>query len=156
MDPLPSSMIPELAAWNNGEGISLDNWIACEGSFKFAVGYSTLYWPKFILFEDYILQENFTVESVRGFEKQSNGDKRSVECILNHLHIADTHHPFCEDISADKIVFLGQILKEIWEAKLRWQFPDRPCVVDFYQPEDKSNLVEFQLTFWQKKHEKKI
>ena len=50
-------------------------------------------------------------------------------------------------------MFLGQVLKEIWEVKLRWQFPDRPCVVEFYEPEDRTNLIEFQLSFWQKKHE---
>jgi hypothetical protein len=52
-------------------------------------------------------------------------------------------------------MFLGKVLKEIWETKLHWQFPDRPCEFEFYEPEDRTNLVEFQLTFWQKKHAKK-
>ena len=96
------------------------------------------------------------MENVRAYEQQSKNDKYSVEWVSNHLHIADIQSHGCEDISEDKIVFLGRALKEIWEAKLRWQFPDRPCEVEFYEPEDRTNLIEFQLSFWQKKHEKKV
>jgi len=49
---------------------------------------------------------------------------------------------------------LGNKLKEIYEAKLQWQFPDKPCVVSFYEPDDDDDLIEYQITFWQKAHEK--
>jgi hypothetical protein len=149
-------MTPELAAWNNGRGIDLESWIACSGDFKLAVGYSSVFWPRFELYDDYILKVGYSAENVQAFEQQCKGDKRSVEWVCNHLHIADIQSHGCEDISEDKIVFLGRVLKEIWEAKLRWQFPDRPCEVVFYEPEDRTNLIEFQLSFWQKKHEKKV
>lgn len=155
---LPESMVAELAAWNNGHGIDLESWTACSGDFKLAVGYSSVFWPRFELIGDYIVRvrENVTVESIQAYEQQAKNDKCSVEWVSNHLHIADIQHHGCEDISEDKIVFLGRVLKEIWEAKLRWQFPDRPCEVKFYEPEDRTNLIEFQLSFWQKKHEKKV
>ena len=73
---------------------------------------------------------------------------------MNHLHIADIHCNDRENASEDKLVFLGNILREIYEVKLGSQFPDRPCVVDFSEPEDSTSLVEYQLSFWQKKHEK--
>ncbi len=94
------------------------------------------------------------MQTLRSFEKAQNGDKESVEWVMNHLHIADIHNNE-EGISEDKIVFLGKVLKEIYEVKLHSQFPDRPCVVEFREPEDRTNLVEFQLSFWQKKHETK-
>jgi len=150
----PASMISELSAWSNGKGIDLESWVNCVGDYKLAVGYSTIFWPRFALFEDYILREGFSVESLRGFEKTSES-KSSVEWVMNHLHIADIHYSDHKNKSEDKIVLLGKTLKEIYEVKLRTQFPDRPCVVDFYEPEDKTNLVEFQLSFWQKKHEQK-
>jgi hypothetical protein len=148
-------MIQELSAWNNGKGIDLESWTGCSGNFKLAVGYSTIFWPKFNLVEDYIFREGFRFGSLRDFEKKQNGDRKIVEAAVNHLHIADIQHCGCEDISEDKIMFLGKVLKEIWETKLHWQFPDRPCEFEFYEPEDRTNLVEFQLTFWQKKHAKK-
>jgi len=148
----PVSMVSELSAWNGGGGIDLESWIGCSGNFKLAVGYSAIFWPRFVLFEDYVLRENFTVDSLRGFEKIADGDKKSVEWVVNHLHISDIQYHGCEDISEDKIVFLGGILKEIWVAKLKWQFPERPCEVEFFEPEDRKDLVQFQISFWQKKH----
>ncbi len=153
----PASMVEELAAWNNGKGIDLESWVVCSGNFKLAIGYSTVFWPKFKLVEDYIFREGFQWDScsLAEFEKQQNGDKKVVEATANHLHIADIQYFGCEDISEDKIVFLGRILKEIWESKLRSQFPDRPCEVLFFEPEDRKDLIAFELTFWQKKHAKK-
>jgi hypothetical protein len=151
----PASLVSELSTWNEGKGIGLESWIECVGDFKLAVGYSTLFWPKFVLFEDYILREGFSLESLRGFEKGRSDNQSPIEWVMNHLHIAHIHYNDRENISEDKIVFLGNTLKEIYEMKLRSQFPDRPCVVDFYQPEDRTKLIEFQLSFWQKKHEKK-
>lgn len=147
-------MVSELSEWNNGQGISLESWIECMGNFKLAVGYSAIFWPEFVLFEDYILREGFNLESLRGFEKQQNGSKGAVEWVMNHLHIADIHTNDQENATEDKIQYLGNTMKEIYEYKLRSQFPDRPCIVEFQKPENQNDLVEFQLSFWQKKHDK--
>ncbi|WP_298609081.1 hypothetical protein [uncultured Thiothrix sp.] len=150
---IPSSMQAQLGAWNNSEGIDLESWIGCEGNFRLAIGYATLFWPNFIEFEDYIFIEGVQASSVRQFEEVSGCTPKSVEWTLNHLHIADIQHYGCVDISSDKLIFLGNILKEIYEAKLKFQFPNKPCVVEFYQPEDKDSLYDYQLSFWQKKHD---
>lgn len=71
---------------------------------------------------------------------------------MNHLHIADIHHYGCEDLTRDKVMILGNILKEIYSAKLAWQFPDKPCFVEFYPPDDENDLTGYQISFWQKKH----
>jgi hypothetical protein len=151
----PASMMPELPAWNDGKGIDLKSWIGCSGDFKLAVGYSTIFWPQFVLFEDYILREGFNLTTLRDFEKDRPGGKASVEWVMNHLHLADIHLNDRANLSEDKILLLGNTLKEIYEIKLRSQFPDRPCVVEFFEPEDRTKLIEFQLSFWQKKHEQK-
>jgi hypothetical protein len=148
-------MVSELSAWNDGGGISLETWVECLGNFKLLTGYSTIFWPRFTMFEDYILRDGFDVEALRGFEQAQSGNKIAVEWVMNHLHIADIHCNDRENISQDKIVFVGNILKEIYEVKLGSQFPDRPCVVEFFQPEDRQNLIDYQLSFWQKKHEQK-
>lgn len=140
----PESMKAELAAWNNGAGINLENWIGCEGNFSLAVGYASVFWPAFTLFEGYILVDGFSGDSLRGFE-QSGRSRKSVEWVMNHLHIADIQHRGCADISKDKLLVLGRILKEIYEAKLLWQFPDRPCTVELFIPDDLNDLREYQL-----------
>ena len=147
---IPESMKPELAAWNDGAGIDLESWIGCVGSLSLAVGYATIFWPEFVLFQGYILRQGFSEASLRGFERQTHNDRRAVEGVMNHLHIADIHGRR-EDASRDKIVLLGNALKEIYQAKLQFQFPDRPCEVEFFIPENQdADLVEYQLSFWQR------
>jgi methyl coenzyme M reductase subunit C len=68
---------------------------------------------------------------------------------MNHLHIADIHYVGCDDLSKDKVVVLGNVLKEIYEAKLKVRFPDRPCVVEFRVPKDEEDLSGYQISFWQ-------
>jgi hypothetical protein len=148
-------MAGELAAWNNREGISLEGWIGCEGNFRLAVGYISIFWPQFVAFEDYILVEGFTEEQIRGFESQKEATAKTVEWVINHVHLDSIQHLGCPDISSDKLVLLGDRLREIYQAKLNWQFPERPCVVEFYQPEDPDSFAEYQLSFWQKKHDEK-
>ena len=123
---IPESMKSELAAWNNDDGISLESWIGCEGRFSLAVGYATVFWPEFVLFNGYILQKGFSEVSLREFEQRENSTRKSVEWVMNHIHIADIQYYGCADASKDKLLLLGNVLKEIYEAKLLWQFPGHP------------------------------
>ncbi len=150
-------MKKELSAWNNGKGIDLESWISCTGNYSLAVGYTTIFCPKFIEFEDYIFRaneiDNQMLKSIRDFENQKGSTPKSVEWVINHLHIADIHHNGCEDLTADKVILLGESLKEIYAANLNYLFPDKPCIVEFYKPEDREDFEDYQLSFWQAKHE---
>lgn len=150
---IPTSMQAELGAWNNGKGIDLQSWVGCEGKFALAVGYASIFWPEFVEFNDYILRKGFSEDALKGFESREGTTRKAVEAVMNHLHIADIQHYAFPDISKDKIVLLGNILREIYEAKLAWQFPERPCVVEFYIPPDEDDLIEYQIHFWQRSHE---
>lgn len=124
------------------------------GNFSLAVGYSTIFWPEFLEFEGYIFRKEFSETSLRGFENQEGSTRKTTEWIMNHFHIADIQHYGCEDISKDKLIFLGNLLKQIYEIKLSAQFPDTPCIVEFYQPKEGGHdLRDYQLSFWQVKHE---
>ena len=151
---IPESMKAELAAWNNGQGIDLESWVGCLGNFSLAVGYLSIFCPEFVEFEGYILRKGFSEDSLRGFESSCGGDRKSIEAVMNHLHIADIQHYGCEDLSKDKVILLGSKLKEIYEARLQWQFPDKPCTVSFYEPDHAEELAAYEITFWQKAHEK--
>jgi hypothetical protein len=149
----PASMRAELAAWNNGKGIDLDMWIGCEGRFALAVGYITIFWPEFEVIENYICRKGSSAEAIRDFERQPACSRLSVERTINHIHLVDLHHRGCPDATPDKLLALGTVLKEIYEAKLKWQFPDRPCTVRLYVPDDSTALDDYELTFWQTAHE---
>ena len=57
------------------------------------------------------------------------------------------------DASPYKLIALGNILEDVYRAKLAWQFPDRPCEVEFYLPKDREDLLEYQISFWQTSEE---
>jgi hypothetical protein len=153
MSEIPESMVAELAAWNQGRGIDLESWVGCAGNFRLAIGYVPVFWPRFVEFEGYILRDGFSLESLRGFESHCAGDRRAVETVMNHLHIADIQHVGCEDLTSDKAILLGEALREIYEAKLRWQFPGKSCTVSFHKPEDASDVMGYEVSFWQEPHE---
>lgn len=150
---IPESMRAELQAWNNGRGIDLESWVGCEGRFSLAVGYITIFWPDFVEHDGYILRNGFNIESLRGFECKEGTTRKSVEWVMNHLHLDGIQYAGCEDISKDKLITLGNTLKEIYEAKLKFQFPNNPCFVEFYIPEDPEDLGDYQISFWQQCHE---
>ncbi len=149
------SMKAELGACNGGKGIDLVSWVGCQGSFALAVGYSEIFWPRFVLHDGYILREGFSEKALAGFEEQNNGNRQAVETVMNHLHIADIQHLGCKDLTKDKIIVLGNILKDIYEAKLKYQFPDKPCTVSFYVPENAEDLMAYEISVWQEKYELK-
>jgi hypothetical protein len=153
---LPESIKKELAQWNNGAGIDLESWIGCEGRFALAVGYSSIFWPDFVAFDGYVLRKGFAESALRGFEKQKGSTRKGVERVMNHLHIADIQYVGCEDISEDKLIYLGQVLRNIYEVKLKSQLPERPCIVEFYTPPKADELLEYQITFWQKAHDSDV
>lgn len=150
---IPESMKAELAAWNNGGGIDLESWVGCEGRFALAVGYAEIFWPEFVEFDGYILRKDFSENSLRGFESQQDSTRKSVEWLMNHVHLDSIQYLGCEDISKDKLVALGTVLKEIHEAKLKWQYPDKPCIVEFFIPDNTDDLNRYQISFWQARHE---
>jgi hypothetical protein len=143
-----NELIPEMRDWNNGTGIDLKGWISCTGGFRLAVGYSAIFWPGFVEFEQYVLREGFSVEALRGFEEQCGGDRRRVEAVMNHLHIADIQSPGCEDINRERVVYLGRVLSEMYRAKLAWQFPSKRFEVLFDDSYAKS-LTDYEITFVQ-------
>jgi hypothetical protein len=149
----PESMKADLARWNNGAGIDLSSWASCSGNYSLAVGYLTVFWPEFQEYDGYILRKGFSIKSLRGFEAQPGATRKSVELIMNHLHIGTIHRGDDDQISEDKIIALSNALKEIYQAKLAWQFPRTPCVVELHVPPEDGDLIDFQLSFWQLKHD---
>jgi len=146
---VPDSMKAELAAWNNGAGIDLESWVGCEGNFRLAVGYSSIFWPGFVEHDGFLLREGFSPSALQGFRQQAGIDRAGVESVMNHLHLDNLQWLGCPDASPDKLVHLARVLEQVYTAKLKWQYPDRLCRVSLYVPEDAALLNQYEITFWQ-------
>lgn len=143
------SLIPDLKEWNNGKGIDPESWVGCEGNFRLAAAYSLIFWPTFVEMDGMVFRGDMDQLTLDSWLIGLDGDKSSVEATANHLHIRDIHYLGCPDASVDRFVYLGNVLKQIYAAKLSMQFPDRNFIVQFYEPPDQ-DLNEYQITFYQR------
>ncbi|HEY4031567.1 MAG TPA: hypothetical protein VGM25_14565 [Caulobacteraceae bacterium] len=142
-------LIPEMPAWNNGAGIDPMAWIGCTGTNELAVGYSLIFWPRFILIDQYVLRDRgpTTEARLRDWERSASRDRQAIEAVMNHWHVIDLHASGTPATEA-QLRYLGRVLKEIHEVKLRSDFPDRAFIVGFNDEPD-LDLVDYHLSFWQ-------
>lgn len=145
-----NQLIPELKDWNDGRGIDVQSWIGCVGDFQKAIGYSTIFWPRFVEIEGCVLRGGLDLENVQQWLKQCGGNCSAAEATINHLHLEDLHYVGCPDATPERLIYLGRVLKEIYECKLARDFPKRDFVVVFDEPESGRDTTEYILTFYQK------
>ena len=142
-----ASLVPVTKTWQNGEPVGLEWWIYAIGSFEHLIAYGELLWPDFVEHDGCILRRNFTEESYRGFLEQTGGNKQAVEAVVNHVHVVDLIHGPEGDPSDEQLVYVGRLLREMWEAKLAREFPDRKFVVHFEEEGD--SVDDFVVNFHQ-------
>lgn len=143
------SLIPDLKEWNNGNGVDPASWVGCEGNFRLAAAYTLIFWPTFVEIDGMVFRGSMDRFSLDSWLTGCDDDKSCVEATANHLHIRDIHYRGCPDLSIERVVYLGNVLKQIYTAKLAAEFPGRSFVVEFYEPPDQ-DIDEYQLTFYQR------
>jgi hypothetical protein len=144
-----NTLIPELKDWNNGNGIDIDSWAQCVANHKVLVGCSRILWPSFVEHDGCILLGDSVDEAnYQAFLKQTNSNKKSVEATMNHQHVL---HLFATELPTRELVlYVGRLLKEIWQVKLSHDFPDRNITVLFPE-EDDLELIDYEITFFQER-----
>lgn len=101
-----------------------------------------LYWPTFILKDDFIfLKEKFSEEEYLKLKK----DNTNPEYWINLLTI--DHFFLEENDPRETSKFFAQTLVEIWQAKLKKDFPDKAFVVEYLFDDESGDQG---LTFYQK------
>lgn len=145
-----SELVPELGEWNSGAGITLDQWFDHIARSDHALAYLTFFWPSFVLIDEGIFRIGTTPLDVKHWKDSLGDDVAAIERVLNHVHLDDI---FNDESNDDHVVhrksILGQALREIYETKLRQDFPDRGFELYLeYEEESENDLV---FTFCQKK-----
>ena len=143
-------LIPELSLWNNGHGISLEGWISCIGRYDHAIGYATLFWPDFVLYDDCVFVGEPNPKNYQEWMTQCDGDKTGVEAVINHRHILDI---FPSSVFPDSdfkptkeiVIHMGRLLKDMWQCKLQRDFPERRIKVEF-AGDDPVDLLDYVIT----------
>lgn len=150
-----NSLITDLDEWesHNGCEIGPAGWLAGMGSFNLAVAFSSLFHPEFIVHNDCVFIAPYTEQDKKNqssFMSCSDYDRSKTEVTINHLHLMDLFPNDVETPTREQILYLGNVLKDMWQLKLNRDFPDRNLVVSF--PEDYAeDLYEYEITFWQER-----
>ncbi len=140
-------LIPKLNNWNGGAGIAMEDWLQIIGNFDHAIAYSTLFWPEFQLHDGCVFFAGLDEANYQQWLKATNGNKTSVQAVINHRHILDLFQSVEADPTKEQIIFLGRKLKEMWQAKLNHNFPDLQITVSFPDDED-DDLLSYEITFF--------
>ena len=100
-----------------------------------------LFWPSFLVYKDYIiLKENFSKEKFEDLIKKEEG----IEYWMN-LVITDPYFENDED-GKERAKLLAMSLVEIWQEKLKKDFPTRGFIVKYVFDEVSG---DYGLTFYQ-------
>ena len=154
-------LIPELKDWKkeNGQGFDIRDWVSCEGDIKMAIGYSVIFWPEFLEFQDCVfIKSHFSVDNFHEWTKsESVTNYGQIESVINHIHILDLF-TFAKqnEVNVEQIKYLGNVLGEIYSTKLNADFPNRKFNVTFNGNEELDDLMDYQLTFHQNESSNRI
>ena len=144
-------LVPELRECDahNGGDMSPESWAYSVGTYSLAVGYANLIWPKFIEIQGMIFRDDVSEEDVVAWLASASDNKKSVESMLNHLHIQDIQHPgIWTNATTTQIRYLGETFRASWSAKLALDFPNRRFSVEYFDS-DTDDLSESQVLFYE-------
>ena len=147
-------LIPELKDWKkkNGESFDIQDWIACEGNIKLAIGFSSIFWPDFLEHDGCVLlASRFSLKSFNDWTKAEYVmHYGQIESVFNHSHLVDFFSwENQKEINIDQIRYLGNMLKQMYQSKLKSDFPEKVFEVAFNGDEDYEDLYDYEITFYQ-------
>ena len=142
-----NQLIPEMKDWNNGKGIDIDSWIQCVASHKILVGCARILWPDFIERDDCIfLALGEREDHYEEWLQRARENRKAAEATANHIHIL---HLFAtEPPTRELVLYVGRLMKEVWQVKLNHDFPGRKITV-FFPEKDDLELIDYEITFFQ-------
>ena len=142
-------LVPELAAWNDGRGISLDDWAACVATPAQLIAAAQIFWPAFIEHDGCVLRASaFEASNYDAWVRQTGHDRGAIERVMNHVHVLDLFAEPAVEPSQAQVRYLGATLAAMWRAKLAAELPGRAFEVTF-PPGPLDDLLDYEVTFCQ-------
>ena len=121
---IPESIKKELDKWNHGEGISPVEWINCMGRYDYFFGFSRLIWPELVKLEGKIyLADIADKERIRKNNAEGIDQSRN-QVFINAFCLTDLFDHAEEDIEEDLLLYLAEMLRQSWTAKIAQDFPE--------------------------------
>ncbi|WP_310583312.1 hypothetical protein [Deinococcus sp.] len=110
------------------------------GTYDLAITFAYLFWLEFVEIDGCIILRQ-RIGTLQGWLERMNGDRTSVEAMLNHTHL-DFVLGNVTERSLAASGYLGETMQRTWKAALAEQFPDQRFEFEFANDDDPT------LTFW--------
>lgn len=118
---------------------------------SFLSAWRSILWPDFAGHDGCVFRFKLDVKGeqiYRDWLARTDGDRKRVEAVMNHLHIADILKGVVESPSQEAVLTFGRLIRDLWREKLFRDFPGKKFVVSF--PEEHTDYVEeYEITFYQ-------
>lgn len=124
-------------------------WIAGTGSLQQLIGYIDFVWRDFVLHDGCLLQAGFDANNYDTWLKVTNGNRTAVERVINHVHILDLFLNRDPNPTSAQVILAGRLLRDMWGAKLKRDFPALNIVVDFPDAEAFDDLLDYEISVYQ-------
>lgn len=108
-------------------------------------------WPDFVEHDGCVFRgplKDWDDQTYRNWMIQTDGDRRRVEAVMNHLHIADVLEAVVPSPSREVVLAFGRLMRDLWTQKLSRDFPDRTFIVAFPE-EHQDEVIDHEITFSQ-------
>jgi hypothetical protein len=133
-------LIPELRSYPDGVGAAVEIWLTNFGRYDHAAAYASLFWPGFTEIDGCVLLGDRVPETYTEWKARLGGDLSAIESVLNHRHLSDLFMRGPEP-HGELLEHLGEVLRDMWAAKLHQDFPDRQFVVTFNSAADDPEIT---------------
>ena len=144
-------LVPQIRDWerDSNSEMTVHDWLSCVGSYDHAIGYIQLFWPDLIEHDGCIfVGSKPEEENYRSWLVSTKGNRKSVEAMINHVHIEDLFQVGQLEPTESQVRYIGTKLREMWLAKARKQYPERNIVVEFYHGSEE-DLRAYEVTLFQ-------
>ncbi|MBP2277756.1 MULTISPECIES: hypothetical protein [Sphingomonas] len=143
--PNIAALIPQLQTWNDGNGISPEDWLCGVARSDEAVAYTAFFWPKLVIHKDYVLRHDFSLKNLE-INEAARSTRQQIEAMLNYNSL---EHFFrgdgeVEAVADERARYVGAIMVDMLDAKLRRDMPGRQFRVALIDDDE-----DFAVTFWQ-------
>jgi hypothetical protein len=136
-------------------GLTLWNYLGMRADYDLAAAFTSLFWPDFIEVDGCILlNESHSPANFEQWKEHFQGDRRSIEQMLNHTHMYDLfmnsetvlNRPTDSLYSPALYEYLAQTLVVCWKHALQETFPDKKFAFSYATDPDEYGPT---ISFWQ-------
>ena len=119
----------------NGDEFSIWDYLSGVANVEVALAFTKLFCPDFVEHDSGIfLAEVFNQEIYKHWQEELGNDIAAIERVMNHQHI-DDFLPGAESIGIDNLLYLGQVIRQMWDNHLKVRYPERDFQVSCNQDE---------------------